>query len=69
MDFCASHETPTSGRVFRDLIRKKEFDYARGREHHLRYLLVNSYACFLSNLVSACHLLHNWKSFLVTAYS
>lgn len=43
MDFCVSHETPTSGRILRDLIWKKEFDDTGGREYLLRYLLVYAY--------------------------
>lgn len=49
MDFCVSHVTPTSGRILRDLIWKKEFDDTGGeggREYLLRYLLVNVYAYF-----------------------
>lgn len=67
MDFCVSYETPTSGRILHDFIWKKEFDDTGGREHLLRYPF--SVCIFLSNLVPVSHLLHNWKSFLVIAYS
>lgn len=69
MDFCVSHVTPTSGRILRDLIWKKEFDDTGGEKVPFKIPFSKCICIFLSNPVSASHLLHNWKSFLVTAYS
>lgn len=46
MDFCISHETPTSERIWYDLIWKKEFDDTGVRVYLLRSILVNVYAYF-----------------------